>query len=141
MRPETTNPDQGIRIRAIDHVVLRTEDPEAMVAFYRDVLGCQVERELPEIGLIQLRAGASLIDIVPVDSELGRKGGGPPDPRGRNLDHLCLQVEGMDEGTLSRWLVEHGIEGVEFERRYGALGFGPSVYVEDPDGNTVELKL
>lgn len=132
---------QKIIIAAIDHIVLRTEDAGAMVAFYRDVLGCEVERELPEIGLIQLRAGASLIDIVPVDSELGRQGGGPPDPNARNLDHLCLQVEGMDEAALSRWLSKHGIENIEFERRYGAEGFGPSVYVHDPDGNTVELKL
>lgn len=130
-----------IRIAAIDHIVLRTERAGALVGFYRDVLGCPVEREMKDIGLIQLRAGASLIDIVPVDSELGRMGGGPPDPKARNLDHLCLQVEGMDEAALTAWLKQSGIDNVEFERRYGAQGYGPSVYVKDPDGNTVELKL
>lgn len=131
-----------LSIRAIDHVVLRTENPDALVAFYRDVLGCPVERQLPEgVGLVQLRAGASLVDIVPVESELGRKGGGPPDPKARNLDHLCLQVEDMSEDALADWLARHGIEVGKFERRYGAEGFGPSVYIQDPDGNTVELKL
>lgn len=131
-----------LQIRAIDHVVLRTEDPEGLVAFYRDVLGCEVERRLSaKVGLIQLRAGASLIDIVPVDSELGRMGGGAPDPEARNLDHFCLQVEGTDEAGLAEWLSNFGIDPGPFERRYGAEGFGMSVYVRDPDGNIVELKL
>ncbi|MDX1554647.1 MAG: VOC family protein [Xanthomonadales bacterium] len=131
-----------IEIAGIDHIVLRTASPDALVTFYRDVLGCRIERQLPaEIGLIQLRAGSALIDIVPVESQLGRKGGGPPDPRARNLDHLCLQVRGMSEEQLAEWLGSHGIEAPEFERRYGATGFGNSVYVDDPDGNTVELKL
>jgi len=130
-----------IRIRAIDHIVLRTERLDAMVSFYREVLGCEVERRLSdEFGLVQLRAGASLIDIVPVDSELGRKGGGPPDPEARNLDHFCLQIEETDESALTDWLADHGIPAGEFERRYGAEGFGRSLYVEDPDGNVVELK-
>lgn len=131
----------GIKVRAIDHIVLRTVQPDALVDFYRNVLGCPVERELRELGLIQLRAGASLIDIVPVDSELGRKGGGRPDPNARNLDHLCLQIADMDEESLTAWLARHGIVAGPFERRYGAEGFGQSVYVRDPDGNTVELKL
>jgi catechol 2,3-dioxygenase-like lactoylglutathione lyase family enzyme len=131
-----------IKIRALDHIVLRTERLDAMVSFYAEVLGCEVERRLPdEFGLVQLRAGASLIDIVPVESELGRKGGGPPDPNARNLDHFCLQVDETEESALSDWLANHGIRAGGFERRYGAEGFGPSVYVEDPDGNTVELKL
>lgn len=131
-----------IKIRALDHIVLRTKQPEALVAFYENVLGCRVERRLSEeFGLIQLRAGASLIDIVPVDSELGRQGGGAPDPNARNLDHFCLQIEETGEQALIDWLRGHEIEAGPFERRYGAEGFGRSVYVTDPDGNTVELKL
>lgn len=152
MSPQPVNPEPGnpapvnsepaIKVRAIDHIVLRTGNPEALVTFYADVLGCTVERRLPEeLGLIQLRAGASLIDIVPVDSELGRMGGGPPDPDARNLDHFCLQIEEMSEEELTAWLAKHGIEAGPFERRYGAEGFGRSVYVKDPDGNTIELKL
>jgi glyoxylase I family protein len=131
-----------IRVGALDHLVLRTERLDAMVTFYREVLGCEVERRLSdEFGLVQLRAGASLIDLVPVESELGRMGGGPPDPRARNLDHFCLQVEGMDKPQLAAWLRSRDVEFGDFERRYGAEGFGPSVYIKDPDGNVVELKL
>lgn len=131
-----------IRVRAIDHVVLRSENPDALIAFYETVLSCKVERRLSdEFGLVQLRAGASLIDIVAVDSQLGRMGGGKPDPNARNLDHFCLQIEQTDEAELRKWLVTHGVEAGSLERRYGAEGFGPSLYLQDPDGNTVELKF
>ena len=93
-----------IRIRDIDHLVLRTERVEAMIAFYTDVLGMSVERRLDDIGLIQLRAGRSLVDIVPVDSELGRKGGAAPGEHGRNLDHFCVRVEPFDETAIRDWL-------------------------------------
>ncbi len=131
-----------IQVRAIDHVVLRTENPEALITFYETVLSCKVERRLSdEFGLVQLRAGASLIDIVAVDSQLGRMGGGKPDPNARNLDHFCLQIESIDEAELRAWLNTHGVEAGSLERRYGAEGFGPSMYLQDPDGNTVELKF
>ena len=127
-----------IPITGLDHVVLRVRDPDAMLDFYRDTLGCPVEREL-DAGLVQLRAGSSLIDLVPVDSELGRKGGGPPDGP-RNMDHFCLQVEPFDEESIRRTLATRGYRAGPVEARYGARGDGPSLYVEDPEGNTVELK-
>lgn len=130
-----------IRIRMIDHIVLRTENLDHMIGFYSGVLGCKVERSLaPDTGLTQLRAGKSLIDLVTVDSELGRTGGGPPSASENNLDHFCLQIESASPGELSRWLESHGIEHGEFKTRYGAEGFGPSLYVKDPDGNTIELR-
>ena len=130
-----------IRIQSIDHLVLRTGDVEAMVRFYVDVLGCAVERTLPpETGLTQLRAGNALIDIVAVDSELGRAGGAPPESEGNNLDHFCLQLEPISQPELRAWLESRGVPCGEFQTRYGATGFGPSVYVRDPDGNTVELR-
>ncbi len=129
-----------IQIREIDHLVLRTERVEAMIAFYTDVLGMSVERRLDDIGLIQLRAGRSLVDIVPVDSEIGRKGGGPPGAQGRNLDHFCVRVDPFDEAAIRDQLKAKGVEAGPTERRYGAEGTGPSIYIEDPDGNTVELK-
>lgn len=130
-----------IRVRAIDHIVLRTARPEPMIRFYEEVLGCLVERRLPrEAGLTQLRAGSALIDIVAVDSELGRAGGGPPGPTENNLDHFCLQLEPLAQDALRGWLQSHGIDCGEFQTRYGADGFGPSIYIEDPDGNTVELR-
>ncbi len=129
-----------IRIREIDHLVLRTERVQAMIAFYTDVLGMSVERRLDDIGLIQLRAGRSLLDLVPVDSELGRKGGAAPGAHGHNLDHFCVRVDPFDEGALRDHLKTRGVEAGPTERRYGAEGTGPSIYIQDPDGNTVELK-
>ncbi len=129
-----------IRIREIDHLVLRTERAKEMIAFYTDVLGMSVERHLEEMGLIQLRAGRSLLDLVSVESPLGRKGGSAPGAQGRNLDHFCLRVEPFDEVVIRARLKELGIAAGPTERRYGAEGTGPSIYIADPDGNTVELK-
>jgi glyoxylase I family protein len=112
-----------------------------MVRFYQEVLGCPVERQTtPETGLTQLRAGDALIDIVAVDSELGRAGGGPPGRTENNVDHFCLQIEAIGEDELHAWLESHGVARGEFATRYGANGFGPSIYIQDPDGNTIELR-
>ena len=124
----------------LDHVVFRVRDIERALAFYRDALGCDLERSLPDFGLYQLRAGRSLIDLVPVDSELGRMGGAAPGPEGHNVDHVALRIEPFDMEALRSHLQAHGIEVGEVARRYGAEGQGPSLYIEDPDGNTIELK-
>jgi len=130
-----------IRIRKIDHLVLRSKNVAGMVRFYQEVLGCEVERELPPaVGLTQLRAGNALIDIVAVDSELGRAGGAPPGPTGNNVDHFCLELQAVGEHELREWLESRGVECGPFQTRYGAGGFGPSIYIRDPDGNTVELR-
>ena len=129
-----------IRVREIDHVVLRVSDAAAMLAFYRDALGCPVERRQDDIGLIQLRAGRSLIDLVPVDGALGRAGGAAPGREGRNLDHFCLRVEPFDEATIRAHLEARGIDAGALASRYGAEGEGPSLYLTDPEGNVVELK-
>lgn len=129
-----------IRIRDIDHLVLRVADLERMLAFYCGALGCTVERRVDELGLVQLRAGRSLIDLVPVAGELGRAGGAAPGKEGRNLEHFCLRVEPFDEAGIRRHLAAHGIEAGPLASRYGAEGAGPSLYVTDPEGNVVELK-
>ncbi len=129
-----------IHIREIDHVVLRVQDLDRMLAFYGDVLGCTVERRRDEIGLVQLRAGRSLIDLVPVDGELGRMGGAPPGREGRNLDHLCLRLDPFDGEEIRAYLADRGVTPGEITSRYGADGEGPSIYVRDPEGNVVELK-
>lgn len=127
-------------IRGIDHLVLRIRDEHRMLAFYCEVLGCTLEKRQDELGLIQLRAGHSLIDLVPADGPLGRRGGPPPGREGHNLDHFCLRLEPFDEAAIRRHLAAHGIEAGETKRRYGAEGTGPSLYLEDPEGNTIELK-
>lgn len=129
-----------IHIREIDHIVLRVRDLARMLQFYCDALGCTVERRLDDIGLVQLRAGHSLIDLVPVDGALGRAGGAAPRKEGHNLDHFCLRVEPFDEGAIRGELEDRGIVVGPLVRRYGAEGEGPSVYLTDPEGNTVELK-
>lgn len=129
-----------IHIRDIDHIVLRVVNLEGMVRFYAEVLGCSLERRQDDIGLVQLRAGRSLVDLVPVDGPLGRAGGAAPGKEGRNVDHFCFRVEPFDAEAIHRHLTAHGVEAGKVESRYGAEGEGPSIYLSDPEGNTVELK-
>ena len=128
------------RILHIDHLVLRVHDVERMVAFYRDVLGCGVEKVQEKLGLWQLRAGQSLIDLVDLAGPLGKAGGAGPGSEGRNVDHFCLRIEPWDEGALRAHLARHDVAVGDSGRRYGADGEGPSIYISDPEGNTVELK-
>jgi catechol 2,3-dioxygenase-like lactoylglutathione lyase family enzyme len=130
----------GIRVLGLDHVVLRVRDLDAALRFYQGALGCTTERRIDALGLIQLRAGASLIDLVPVDSPLGKLGGGVPVADGKNVDHICLRIETFDAPALAAHLRSHGVEPGEVGTRYGAEGNGPSMYLRDPDGNVVELK-
>ena len=129
-----------IRIREIDHVVLRVIDLSTMLDFYCHVLGCVVERRQDELGLVQLRAGRSLIDLVTVTGALGVAGGAAPGKGGRNMDHLCLRVDPFDAGAIRAFLAENRVAAGDFASRYGAEGEGPSLYLSDPEGNTVELK-
>ena len=129
-----------IRIREIDHIVLRVVDLDRMLAFYCDALGCTVERRQDSIGLIQLRAGRSLIDLVPVSGPLGRAGGAPAGKEGRNVDHFCFRVEPFDEADIRNTLREHHVDAGPTETRNGAEGEGPSIYLSDPEGNVIELK-
>lgn len=126
-------------IHEIDHVVLRAADLAAMTRFYCDVLGCHVEKEQRELGLVQLRAGRSLIDLLAVGAPIDRVGSGAPG-KGRNMDHLCLRVEPFDAAALRTHLAAHGARPGDEARRYGADGYGPSLYLFDPEGNMVELK-
>ena len=126
-------------IGGIDHIVLRVRDVGRALEFYRGVLGCTVEREQRALGLTQLRAGRSLIDLVTADGPLGGReaGGALPGP---NLEHFCLTIVPFDEAALRSHLAAHGIGAGEGAERYGAEGEGRSIYIEDPDGNRVELK-
>jgi glyoxylase I family protein len=129
-----------IAIREIDHIVLRVIQLDAMIRFYCEVLGCSIERRQDEIGLVQLRAGSALVDLVPVDGKLGGMGGAAPGKEGRNLDHFCFRVEPFDAAAIRAHLAAHGVQAGPVESRYGAEGEGPSIYLQDPEHNTIELK-
>ena len=128
------------RLTGLDHVVIRVANPAKLTAFYCNVLGCEVERREEGIGLIQLRAGRSLVDLVDVAGELGRSGGSAPGTEGRNMDHFCLGIEPFDEDAIRAHFEGHGVSVGEVKRRYGAEKYGPSIYIEDPEGNVVEIK-
>jgi catechol 2,3-dioxygenase-like lactoylglutathione lyase family enzyme len=129
-----------LSIREIDHVVLRVRDMDAMRRFYCDVLGAAQVAWRPEFGMSHLKAGASMIDLIAVDGPLGTPGGAAPGKEGRNMDHLCLRIEPFDQEAIVAHLARHRVAVGEIRRRYGAEGNGISIYVTDPEGNTVELK-
>jgi glyoxylase I family protein len=128
-----------IHIRELDHVVIRAADLDALARFYCDVLGCFVEKEQRDLGLVQLRAGRSLIDLLQVGGQIDRPESGTPGA-GRNMDHLCLRIEQFDAEALVAHLKAHGADVGAHGVRYGADGYGPSLYLFDPEGNMVELK-
>lgn len=128
-----------MRITGADHTNWRVGDLDASLAFYRDVLGFEPfgveEYERGERPLVSLRVTEDFIlHLVPdADFEGGSDGG---------YDHLAFVVEGMGLDEV----VEHlGEKGVEIEKKFdsivGARGLGPAVYVRDPDGYRIELKL
>jgi len=79
---------------------------------------------------LQLRAGRSLVDLVPASGVVG----------GHNMDHLCLRVDPFDSEVILVHLEAHGVVPGEVVDRSGADGPGPSMYIHDPEGNMVELK-
>ncbi len=133
--------DLPFQIQRIDHLVLRVQDLQRAVAFYRDVLGCTVARERPTLGMVHLHAGSSMIDLISVEGALGSRGGPAAGAQGRNLEHLCLRIEPFDEAALREHLKMHRVvvDG-QVSSNLGAEGDGLSLYLRDPDGNGVELK-
>jgi glyoxylase I family protein len=127
-------------IQDIDHIVLRVSDVERMIEFYCTVLGCSVQWRRPELGLVHLRAGSAMVDLVPVDGKLGKPGGAAPGKEGRNMDHVCLRVDPFDVDQIVNHLESHQARVGEIRPRFGAQGEGVSIYVYDPEDNLIELK-
>ena len=128
-------------VQRIDHLVLRVRDLARSIRFYGEVLGCHIERQREHLGLAHLRAGASMIDLVDVAGKLGARGGAPAGVEGRNVDHLCLRIDGFEATAITAHLAAHGLapHGPASDN-FGAEGNGPSLYFDDPDGNAIELK-
>ena len=118
-----------LKLRGIDHVVLRVRDIDVMRRFYCDVLGAEHVAYRPEFGMSHLRVGDALIDLVERET-----------PSGVNLDHLCLRVGEFDQARLVSYLKDKGVAVGAIRNRFGAEGNGVSIYLTDPEGNTVELK-
>ena len=124
--------DTPVKIAEIDHVVFRCRDQKKMLEFYTRILGLAEERRIDAIGLIQLRAGNGMIDLVP---------GGASDDASRNVDHVCLGIEAQDLAAIADYLRGKSVEVIGAPApRFGAHGMGLSIYVRDPEGNTIELK-
>jgi len=118
-----------LTICGIDHVVLRVRDMDRMRNFYCEVLGAHHVAYRPAFGMSHLRIGAAMIDLVERTP-----------PSGCNMDHLCLRVEPFDQEAIVAHLKHHGVAVGDIRKRYGAEGNGISIYLSDPEGNTVELK-
>jgi glyoxylase I family protein len=129
-----------LKLRGIDHVVLRVKDIDAMRRFYCDVLGAAHVAYRPEFGMSHLRVGGAMIDLIEVNGALGKPGGAAPGTGGRNMDHLCLRVEPFDQQAIVAHLEKHHVAVGKITSRFGAEGNGVSIYLTDPEGNTVELK-
>jgi glyoxylase I family protein len=127
-------------LRGIDHVVLRVHDIERMRKFYCDVLGAEHVAYRREFGMSHPRVGSAMIDLVEADGRLGKTGGAAPGKEGRNMDHLCLRVDPFDQPAIVEYLKRSGVAVGEIRTRFGAEGNGVSIYLTDPEGNTVELK-
>lgn len=124
----------------IDHVVFRVRDLTRMEAFYREALGCPVIKRQDHLGLVHIRVGRALVDLVSVDGKLGRAGGAAPGPEGHNVAHLCLRVEPFDAAAIRTFMAASGVPCSEPSSNFGAEGEGLSLYLTDPEGNTIELK-
>jgi glyoxylase I family protein len=129
-----------LNLRGIDHVVLRVTDIDVMRRFYCDILGATHVAYRAQFGMSHLRVGESMIDLVEVNGPLGKSGGAAPGSEGRNMDHLCLRVEPFDQQSIVAHLERHGVKIGDIRNRFGAEGNGISIYITDPEGNTVELK-
>ncbi|MEW6128840.1 MAG: VOC family protein [Acidobacteriota bacterium] len=127
-------------IQQLDHLVIRVRNLETMVQFYCEVVGCSMDKRNEDLGLAHLRAGKSMIDLISVDGKLGLAGGKAPENEGHNLDHLCLRIEPFDLASLLAHLQKHRVEASALYHNYGAEGYGPSLYIRDPEGNTIEFK-
>lgn len=133
--------DPVVTVTGLDHLVLRVRDLERAVSFYGDLLGlpieCLEEYRAGTRPFISARVGGQLIDLVPdptYDPAAGAEQSG--------FLHLCLRVRGRLAGDLLPRLRARAVDVIEEAPvlRLGATGYGPSIYVRDPDGYVVELK-
>lgn len=128
-------PRSTIQFDGIDHVVLRVTDIKRTLNFYINILGMSPERVIEDMNLYQLRCGRNLIDILVLP-----EGKALAEREQRGLDHFCLNFPG-DIDVLINHLTEHHVEIIRGPIEvYGAVGYGTSIYILDPDSHMIELK-
>lgn len=122
--------------RKIDHVVLRTDQIDNMVRFYSDIFNAKLARRDDRIGLVQLRIGDFLLDLLRVDLD------GPARDREQEgvLDHLSIEVDPLSSIEIEALSNKIGAT-LDVRTLHGARGFGTSIMVSDPDGNRIEIKF
>ena len=119
----------AVKVTGFDHIVLRCADVEVSLAFYCDELGLEPER------VEEWRRGEVLFPSVRIDpTTLIDLLAAPRD--GKNLDHFCLVIESTDLDAIAARFPG----AVRADGLFGAQGFASSVYLQDPDGNTIELR-
>jgi catechol 2,3-dioxygenase-like lactoylglutathione lyase family enzyme len=121
-----------LRVTGLDHVVLYTADVERSLAFYVGELG------LEPLRVDDWRRGEAFFPSARIDATTIIDILGPAEVTGRNVDHICLVVEDVDMQELAVSGRFDVLSGPHV--RFGAQGDGESLYVRDPDGNTVELR-
>jgi glyoxylase I family protein len=121
--------------------VLRVTGLNRSIEVYNRLLGCVVLKENPDRGLVHLKAGAFVIDLVSIDGPIGKQGGAAAGDEGRNMDHLCLRIEPFIEHEVLAHLERHAVPRSSVAKlQFGAEGDGPAVHFKNPDGNIIELK-
>lgn len=130
------------KIKAMDHIVLNVPDIDRSLAFYVDVLGLAPERldqfrrgeaPFPSVRI----SGDTVIDLFPMKPGDTLRDG----PGLQNLNHFTMVVEAADFEAFQAHLAEGGVTIEEGPgRRWGARGYGQSVYFRDPDGNRIEVR-
>jgi glyoxylase I family protein len=129
-----------VNIVGIDHIALRMADLDRAVGFYETILGMPIERRCDELGMVQLRAGTSLVDLVGKRQSADLRVGEAPHSMFRNLDHLCLRVADFDPETIRLTLENANVAVGSIAIRYGSSGNSPSLYLSDTEGNGLELR-
>tara|TARA_B100001540_G_C15669163_1_gene579297 strand:+ start:218 stop:595 length:378 start_codon:yes stop_codon:yes gene_type:complete len=119
----------AIEVAGIDHVVINVSDAERAMRWYQKHLGFEPERYGEWLSgkapFLSMRVNeVTVIDLLETDRS------------GENVDHISFCITGSLED-----LATEDVEIVrEFESVYGAMGWGPALYIRDPDGNVIELK-
>jgi catechol 2,3-dioxygenase-like lactoylglutathione lyase family enzyme len=122
-----------VRVTELDHVVINCADVERSLAWYRDRLGLTPVRAAEwrsgEVPFPSVRVNEhTIIDLFASDRS------------GVNVDHVCLVVDGADLHALAASESFDVVGDGPIDGLFGARGTATSLYVRDPDGNTIELR-